>query len=226
MIRLIAFLLLFTTTAQATEEIIGGIPFDPKLRPQFVIAGCSATVVGPRAVISSAHCQASGSRRTLKDAWGRTYQLTYYSHPYYTGQTAAFDIALGIVDVPITGIKPFRVAGGLTGGWHRYFGHGCTIPGGPWGLMTFGTGYTTRYLDRNATIESRGPIVCGGDSGGQYTDVNVTQLEGVISRGGVTALSYHANLALAAVHTWIAQVALPRGVQVCGVTGGGCEAAQ
>ena len=82
---------------------------------------CSGTLISPTVVLTAAHCTAALSARGERDIWvtfdpsfdaaSPLLHGTYYAHPLFAsgGQSNPYDIAVIVLDAPVTGITPARL---------------------------------------------------------------------------------------------------------------------
>ncbi len=92
--------------ANGTDVPVGD--FDEVFFLQFGSSGCQATLVGPRAFITTASC-VGNSKTTAFEFRGATYQAKLAKHPKHS--SLQLDVALGIVDRPVNGALPLSVGG-------------------------------------------------------------------------------------------------------------------
>src|SRR4029453_3561983 len=138
-------------------------------------AACSGTLISPTVFLTAAHCDLEVSRvavtfdSTYDPATGTAYWGTWHADPSYPqAQNDPHDIAVVVLDQPVTGITPARLpaAGPLDGlrGGTRFtsVGYGArsggNTPATPWaGPPTWTTAWTPPQRGRSSASTSRFP---------------------------------------------------------------------
>jgi hypothetical protein len=96
----------------------------PVAYPDGTWTTCTGTLISPTVFLTAAHCDQGVSRvavtfdSTYDSATGTTHEGTWHADPRYRkAQSDPFDIAVVVLDVPVTGIAPARLpaAGSLAG---------------------------------------------------------------------------------------------------------------
>jgi hypothetical protein len=151
---------------------------------------CTGTLISPTVFLTAAHCDQGVSRvavtfdSTYDSATGTTYQGTWHADPRYRkAQSDPYDIAVVVLDAPVTGIAPARLpaAGSLAALAHGtrftsvgYGAQSVTIDHGPTFhyadvryVATGGLNAVTNAWLRISMNPARGNGgTCFGDSGG------------------------------------------------------------
>lgn len=218
------FVMLFSVLALADvePEVIGGVPTNGYPEAVKLGNGCTASIVGPRAVMTAAHCVGNGGKRSFK-VGSKTYLATFTHSPYYK---YSHDIALGVPDAPIVGVRPINI---YTGPLQAYrvlvIGYGCNVKGGAGvgikrvasaQIMTISTTYPYMYIIRGQAI------LCPGDSGGPQ-EVTVQGTKPKRYQIGINARTnykegFATDLTSTLSKTWIKSWANAKKVDVCGIT--------
>ncbi len=120
---------------------------------------CTGTIIGPRAVLSAAHCATSESPHFTFG--GEQYRVRYV-------RSASHDLSLAITDRDITGARGMEIGGGVKHGEPiAVAGFGCTKKGGAPGAMHVGfTKVIGMDEDHLLSVAKDGGALCEGDSGG------------------------------------------------------------
>jgi hypothetical protein len=214
-----------TGDGDGSVNIVGGTPVNV---PQIVHPGCTATIVGPYTVISAGHCQQNGNVRafTLN---GEVYHMKMLNHPSYPYgnfvlSSVPYDMSIGVTNNAIKGVQPFKLANTSPTGGMFIYGFGCnSASGSGYGVLRRGTTDVRRRLYNGGVLEGfAGNNLCPGDSGGPVAGTS-NNIYGINSMGGTTVNpSYYASTTTSWARSFFASVASQYGIEICGVTSGGC----
>lgn len=172
----LCFLMFFTNIyAHSQESLIGGQPARPGDFPDVVriiskTTACTASIVGPRTVLTAAHCVERSRHVTFSHRSGN-YSASCVSSPYYK-RHYSHDLALCKTRMVIDTTKMASIApAGINEGDRIILtGYGCTRPGGGGlsGKLHWGTAIVNQVPTRGrwyiGTTDTT--ALCSGDSGG------------------------------------------------------------
>lgn len=219
-------------TPDVSPQVIGGEPANPANWPATLIfrdqagGGCTATVIGPQAVLTAAHCIENGARGRVT-VRGTTADVVCAHHPDYPGRISA-DFALcflssGLPRLPYEkvniDVNVLQQASRL-----RLLGYGCVMQGGT--DRTFGSLFQgwadVLHREDLYAVTRGGAAVCFGDSGGgvfAFTSPAETRrvLVAVTSRGDISRYSWLSTTSTNAFVNWAKGWATSNNVTICGM---------
>lgn len=193
MVTLLHLLLAAVTSVYAANNrIINGTPADPAKFKEVVRfpgtggGSCTGTLVGPRVLVTAAHCAPNGSIVKFV-VGGKEYsaKLTRSTHFPATEH----NLAVGLVDKEVSGVEFANIGGKSSVGLEMaIFGYGCTSGGATTGSDALLYGKTIMREVQAHQVKSKadkGAVICFGDAGGPayVFEGNKKLLIGVNSHG-------------------------------------------
>jgi len=212
-------------------KLIGGVPVDPDdpfvqgiLKIKTDQSGCTASLLGPRVMVSAAHCAKTGTSSVFQ-VQGKSYSTQNERSPVYEGGKD-HDILLGLVDKPVEGIRYHSVATlpPKVGDEITLYGYGCINPGGGGGndgILRVGKTEISSFANYDFITQRPGGVaLCFGDSGGPgFVEVDGKKWQiGVNSKGNISDTSYLTDLSKHESLTFFTDFAKKHNVEICGVT--------
>ena len=212
-------------------QVIGGVPAAPAQWPatyifRSEIGLCTSTLIGPRVLVTAAHCIEDGARGRIRTNEGN-YRFQCDHHPNYV-ENEQYDVALCITNSAFASSlqRPFEtvnqdIAVPAIASTIRILGFGCRQEGGGGPAQSLYTGTTTvGDVEGIYIVTDEGAAVCYGDSGGaayiEYSDIS-RRIIGVNSRGNISTTSYLTPTAVVGVANFFRSWAEANGVQICGI---------
>ncbi len=231
--------------AELQTDLIGGKVVDPAIVNNSVVmldlgnGSCTATIVGPKVILTAGHCAADSSQGSI-DNGSNVARLT--ANPNFDPSKGLsevspvnFDIGLGILAGAVDSSRIMKIGGSpVQGQTATLFGYGCTnsnISGGNNGELKagdnlidaiYGIGFALRNLPNGASGcpgDSGGPTLTKDDSGAyELIGVNVTVkahqgLTGPIMEPETNAI----NVSEPRVQKYLADFAAKNKVEICGI---------
>jgi len=214
--------------------IIGGTPvntgeFAATLILTSPAGSCSATLIGPRVLITSASCVADAVQMRVSN--GET-SIRCDRHPDYQPMLTA-DVALCLLDQEIAGVPSERIPSGPMNlaKIERVIlvGFGCTKRDGvdrQLGQLTAGEARLTKTASEKGLLSATGASVCFGDGGGGVYagDVSKWQLLAINSAGDLKGRSALWPIATAEFIAWATTWSAQRNAKICGLDESACRA--
>lgn len=209
---------------EKNQVLINGEAVDKTLFPAVVRitsasgAGCTAHIVGKRAIITAAHCVKTGEKAMFKTVDGKSYSATFLTFEKYPDTD--LDLSLGIINANVA-VKPgtirtdrFETKGMLV----DLMGFGCINPGGGGGndgVLRAGKAKVAGGQAYDLVLDAAPSALCYGDSGGPvfYEGKQI----GVNSKGNIEDKSYTTRTTLPDAKAWLESAAQKLGVEVCGI---------
>ncbi|MBY0371341.1 S1 family peptidase [bacterium] len=230
-LRLVFFVTLTSSFAHAGSgfgiQLIGGVAapanqYQEVIRIHSEDGSCTATLVGPRLLVTAAHCGEVGEKVTFTFK-GKSYTATIGRSALY--EDYGHDLAVGLVDKAVADAKPMTIAGSVKEGDKMVLmGYGCTKTngeGGNDGILRTGT-TTVADFDAIQILSYSGEgeaALCFGDSGGPafVKAGDKLTLVGVNSAGNIEDTNYNTRLDSEVSQKFFAAVVKKLKVDICGI---------
>jgi len=179
---------------------------------------CSSTLIGPRVILTAAHCARVGSEISYTHQ-GITYRGIVAHSPRYAIDYS-HDIAVAAMDQENRDIKPATVGGkAFSNTPAQLLGFGCTAQGGGYDKkLRVGNTRITSYSGYYMYLRGGG-IACPGDSGGAafVSDNGERYLLGVTSRTDFQSGSYSTRLDVGESESFLRSFGAKHNVDICGI---------
>lgn len=227
MLRTTLFVLLsFSLVALSRPVLIGGKAVAPGSYLDVVSimtgnSGCTATIVGPKVIITAAHCAATGSTSKFK-VNNHQYEAKMERSAIYPKED--HDVCLGVVSEEVAGVKPASITKDelKIGDTIRLLGYGCINHGGGGGndgILREGDAKVTGFSGYDV-VSSNGAALCYGDSGGPaFVFVGDKRYQVTVnSKGNIKDTNYTTALFKLESQQFLKEFAEKNKVKICGVT--------
>jgi len=214
--------------AEESPTLIGGKPVAPGEYPEVIYISmkggkCSASIVGPRTVLTAAHCARKGAKVTFQHNQNQ-YTAICNAPAAYPRQD--HDISVCLVDKELA--KPYASLaseGPKTGDNMSLIGYGCTRPGGGGGndgVLRVGQSTVTGFSTWDI-ITKKNSALCYGDSGGPAFKLIGDPVNehhyvlGVNSKGDIRSTSYLSKIYSDASKAFLTAWAEQNKAEICGL---------
>lgn len=220
---------------EPTPTLINGEIVDPNdARWQPVVSvrsaggsGCTATVVGPKVIITAAHCGANGERGSFTYKQTR-YNFKYERSPIYPKKD--HDLSLGYLDRTFEGpLRDVILLRPNVGDDVTLLGYGCTQIGGGGGSdgkLRIGDSKVIGYSNYDVISQkSGGAALCYGDSGGPSLidkDSN-PKVWGINSKGNIKDKNYNTHLGSPESKSFFIDFTNKHAAMICGFNKTNCQ---
>ncbi len=205
--------------------LINGTPVDKSAYPHVVrifngSSSCTASIVGPRALLTAAHCAETGDNVSFQTVDGKKYTARITRAAQYPAED--LDLAMGLVSQQVA-VKPVSVRIDRFEKKNmevQLIGYGCVKPGGGGGndgILREGKSRITGGQGFDLVLNMPdGAALCYGDSGGPvfYEGKQIA----VNSKGNIADTSYVTRTTLPEGAEFLKSWSEKNGAPICGVT--------
>lgn len=217
----------FSDPDDLSPALIGGSVADPADWPASPWVGnCSSTLIGPKVLITAAHCVGNGGSKSFTINNTRYSAVCTHNESYRGNSTA--DWALCLVSQPVVGVKFESIATASeaeckVGKKYLWTGYGCQRWGGTIdGKFRIGMVATTRCPSGNDydTVTRGSVALCSGDSGGGgyvVMENGDRKVVGTNSRSNTTDTSYVSSTYTDKFRSWAKSWGDSKRVSICGI---------
>lgn len=176
-------------------------------------SACTATIVGPRVLLTAGHCASTGDRLRFRFA-NQIREAIATQSP-----TRGHDVSLALVSGSLN-VTPARIGGSVSVGQIVLLtGFGCTQPGGGGGndgILRVGNSQVIGFSGFNF-ITRRGSALCFGDSGGPAFQRGTLNVVGVNSQGDIQSLSILVRMDITTTRNFLKAFETSKGVDIQGI---------
>ncbi len=223
------FLFLWVSSLSATPistHVLGGEPVNAALYPEVIqltsgTSSCTGTIIGPRAVLMTAHCVNAKDPLVTFQMEGRTYSALGVISPYVN--TLGHDLAVAVIFddvVPIRGVNvggSAQVGDSITflGYGQNDFTHDSKV------ILSEGQSTVTQVTAMELISSPSGPSLAQGDSGSpafNSSDRTITVLG--VGTQPVTGTNHFIRTDSDESQDLFNQVIRDYGIDICGVSTG------
>jgi hypothetical protein len=206
-------------------RLIDGVEVDKNDYPAIIRirsggSSCTATVIGPRVILTAAHCARTNSYVTFQTK-GKNYRAKIKRAWFYPYRD--HDLAIGITSNTIEGVQPYSIGGkAKVGEKLEIYGYGCTRPGGGGGndgILRAGSATITGFSGYDM-VSKNGAALCFGDSGGPSFHVGQDgqyYVLGVNSKGNIKDTNYNARTDLDKSQSFFENSTRYYKIDICGI---------
>jgi hypothetical protein len=189
---------------------------------------CTATIIGPHAVLTAAHCVDNGATMSVRTTSGTISAVCTHHPGYRPTENYRDDIALCLLNATatlLTGARYERLNSNPSylgvGRAVRLVGYGCTSAGGAASPYLFaGPASLQSIYDNRLGLGGTGAVLCEGDSGGAAYSEGPGPARVVIGVNSTRGYDYSAStltdIAAPEVAAFITSWAGGNGAAICG----------